>query len=92
MGVTRHYQTENWPDIEGWIIVSEDGAGNPIGIAPDGRVLSVDHDCGFETFVEGEDFVAFLQRQVANSLPEEPDCKAILQPLTEKKPWWRFWK
>jgi len=42
--VTEGYRAEEWPGTERWVVISEDGFGNPIGIAPDGRVWIPDHD------------------------------------------------
>lgn len=41
--VNRHFRKGNWPGIVGWLIVSMDQGGNPIGIGEDGHVLISDH-------------------------------------------------
>ena len=57
--VTEGFGADVWPATDGWVVVSVDGAGNPIGIADDGGVWTSDHDFGgvgpiassFEAFV-----------------------------------------
>jgi hypothetical protein len=44
--VTRNFRQHHWPRTEGWYVISDDGFGNAIGIAPDGRVMTTDHDAG----------------------------------------------
>jgi cell wall assembly regulator SMI1 len=61
-GVNERYRQEGWPHASEWLIVSEDHAGNPIGIAEDGRVLAWDHDFG-GTRVFGSSFEDFLRRK-----------------------------
>lgn len=49
-----------FPEINEYVIVSDDGSGNPIGIAPDGKVVLFDYDTeekdvlsnSFESFIE----------------------------------------
>jgi len=63
MDANRALRTEGWPGIEEWLIICEDGRGNPIGLAPDGQVRVVDHDCGFETRVLAASFEDFIRRK-----------------------------
>jgi hypothetical protein len=42
----RWFKEQRWPGVEEWLIISEDGYGNPYGIAPDGQVWTSDHDFG----------------------------------------------
>jgi len=59
--VTQRFRDDGWPGGEAWYIVSIDGAGNPIGLDPSGRVLVSDHNVGsieevaesFERFLVG---------------------------------------
>jgi len=43
---TERFRAQRWPGVGNWYIVSVDGRGNPIGIAPDGKVRLSDHDVG----------------------------------------------
>jgi hypothetical protein len=56
---TNRFRNQAWPGIALWYIISEDGFGNPIGIAPDGRVMISDHDVG-QVNVVAENFEEFL--------------------------------
>jgi SMI1-KNR4 cell-wall len=59
--VTRHYGSLGIPGAGQWVIVSEDQAGNPVGIDAEGTVWIHDHDFGgvarlagsFEKYVRG---------------------------------------
>ncbi len=44
--VTRWFRAEGWPETSSWYVISEDGFGNPIGVARDGQVMISDHDVG----------------------------------------------
>lgn len=57
--LTQRYRAQNWPGVDNWYIISEDGFGNPIGIATDGKVMISDHDAGDIT-VLAQDFEDFL--------------------------------
>jgi hypothetical protein len=46
-------------------VISEDGFGNPIGIAPDGQVMIADHDVG-QLSVLTSNFEEFLVKQCSN--------------------------
>jgi hypothetical protein len=56
---TNWFRDQGWPGIAEWYVISEDGFGNPIGIAPDGRVMISDHDVG-QVSVLATDFEDFL--------------------------------
>ncbi|MBN9691163.1 MAG: SMI1/KNR4 family protein [Verrucomicrobia bacterium] len=60
--VTNELRKQNWPGTAGWIVVSEDHAGNPIGLAPDGKVWIADHDFGQVTVV-AENFEHYLRKK-----------------------------
>jgi hypothetical protein len=60
--VNRRYRAEGWRGVDDWLIVSVDHAGNPIGIAKDGRVWVSDHDFG-DVAVVAENFEGFLRNQ-----------------------------
>lgn len=62
--------TQNWPDIDDWYIISDDGRGNPIGINPKGEVLLSDHDSGFEQIKLADDFEEFVYRLLTDTLYE----------------------
>ncbi len=57
--VTQWFREEGWSGTGGWYVISEDGFGNPIGVAEDGRLMVFDHDSGQEQIV-AEDFEHFL--------------------------------
>jgi hypothetical protein len=57
--LTNWFRQQGWPAIADWYIISEDGFGNPMGIAPDGRVMISDHDVGYVSIV-AENFEDFL--------------------------------
>ena len=44
--VTQQFRRQGWPGTDQWYVISDDGFGNPIGIAADGRVMISDHDAG----------------------------------------------
>lgn len=46
-----------------WLLVSDDGSGNPIGLDAEGRVLRADHDGGYEVEELGANFEEFLRRE-----------------------------
>lgn len=54
-------------ELDDWLVVSRDLAGNPIGIKDDGSVWVWDHDFGGAAQTD-QDFEAFLTRQCSNSL------------------------
>lgn len=61
---TERYRGERWPGVADWYIVSCDARGNPVGIAPDGKVRLSDHDVG-DTPVIAESFEAFLVKNLS---------------------------
>ncbi len=66
---TKFYKEEQeWPDIEDWYIVSDDGKGNPIGIDPQGIVWLSDHDAGFEKVKLAVNFEEFLYKLHTDTL------------------------
>ena len=67
---TLFYRSQNWPGIEDWYIVSDDGRGNPIGVDPEGRVWLSDHDSGFEKVLLAENFEEFLYKLLTDTLYE----------------------
>jgi cell wall assembly regulator SMI1 len=60
--VNRRYRSERWPGVAGWLIVSVDHAGNPMGIGPDGRVWISDHDFGDVSPI-ADSFEHFLRKE-----------------------------
>lgn len=65
----RFYRRQGWPGISDWLILTDDGTGNPVGIARDGRVLCVDHNRGFAVEEWGRDFEDFIRRACRNLVP-----------------------
>jgi SMI1 / KNR4 family (SUKH-1) len=63
-------ETQKWPDIENWYIISDDGRGNPIGIDHEGRVWLSDHDSGFEQIKLADSFEEFLYKLHTETLYE----------------------
>lgn len=57
--VTERFRSQRWPGIAEWVIISDDGRGNPIGIAPSGQIMMSDHDVG-DASVLADDFEGFL--------------------------------
>ncbi len=59
---SQRFREDGWPGVERWYVVSMDGAGNPIGVDPEGAVWISNHDGGgivalapsFEEFVARE--------------------------------------
>lgn len=68
---TKFYKDQDWPGIDDWYIVSDDGFGNPIGIDPDGKVWLSDHDSGFEKVKLADSFEEFLYKLLTDTLYEE---------------------
>jgi hypothetical protein len=68
---TKLYRDQNWPEIEDWYIVSDDGSGNPIGINPKGEVWLSGHDAGFEKVKLADDFEEFLYKLYTETLFDE---------------------
>ena len=62
VNVTNDFRQQNWRGTEDWVVFSEDHAGNPIGIAPDGKVWISDHDIGQVTIL-AECFEDYLRKK-----------------------------
>lgn len=60
--------TQQWPGIEDWYIISDDGRGNPIGCKPDGSVWLSDHDAGCEQIKLADNFEEFLEKILNDTL------------------------
>ncbi len=68
---TNFYKnTQKWPNIEDWYVISDDGRGNPIGCKPDGSVWLSDHDCDFEQVKLADSFEEFLEKILEDKLYE----------------------
>lgn len=68
---TNFYKKQQqWPGIEDWYVISDDGRGNPIGCKPDGSVWLSDHDAGFEQIKLADSFEEFLYKLLTNTLYE----------------------
>lgn len=66
---TEFYKnTQKWPGIEDWYVISDDGRGNPIGCKPDGSVWLSDHDAGFEQIKLADSFEDFLYKLLTDTL------------------------
>lgn len=61
-------QDQQWPDIDDWCIVSNNGSGDPIGIKPNGEVWISYHDSGFEQEKLANDFEEFLHKLLTETL------------------------
>jgi hypothetical protein len=62
VAMTTKTRQQHWPGIDGWVVVSEDHAGNPIGIAPDSKVWVSDHDFGQAVNI-AENFEDYLRKR-----------------------------
>jgi len=62
VSITKDFRQQNWRGTENWVVVSEDHAGNPIGLAPDGKVWISDHDFGQITIV-AESFEDYVRKK-----------------------------
>lgn len=68
---TQFYkETQKWPGIGEWYIISDDGRGNPIGCKPDGSIWLSDHDSEFEQIKLAESFEGFLHKLLTETLYE----------------------
>ena len=63
-------EKQNWPGIEDWYIVSDDGSGNPIGINHKGEVWLSDHNSSFEQIKLADNFEEFLYKLLTDTLYE----------------------
>ena len=61
---------QQWPDIDDWYIISDDGRGNPIGCKPDGSVWLSDHDAEFEQIKLADNFEEFMHKLLTDTLYE----------------------
>ncbi len=64
-------QTQKWPDIEDWYIVSDNSSGDPIGINPKGEVWISYHNSGFEQEKLADSFEEFLYKLLTKTLWED---------------------
>ena len=55
------YRGAGLPILHSWLIFADDGRGNPIGIASDGRVLRLDFGCDHEVDELAPSFEAFIR-------------------------------
>lgn len=53
---------QEWPHLVGWLIISNDLAGNPIGLQSDGSVWLADHEFG-ENVLQAKEFEDFLREK-----------------------------
>jgi hypothetical protein len=60
--VTTRFREQGWNGVENWLVISEDHAGNPIGLDKDGRIWISDHDFGRITLVAAS-FEEYLRKQ-----------------------------
>ncbi len=58
---TKHFRKQRWPGTERLYVISIDGAGNPVGIDADGRVVASYHDGGDLTVI-ARGFEEYVQR------------------------------
>ena len=61
--VTLRFRRDNWPHTNDSYVISTDGRGNPIGVAPDARLMSYDHDVG-DYYEVAEHLEAFIIAQL----------------------------
>lgn len=67
--VTKWFKEEQqWPNIDDWYIVSDNGSGDPIGIKPNGEVWISYHDSGFEQEKLANNFEEFLYKLLTDTL------------------------
>jgi hypothetical protein len=60
--MNRKVREQQYPAIDTWLVISEDHAGNPFGIAPDGKVYVSDHDFG-QIVLTADSFEDFIRRK-----------------------------
>ena len=41
---TSRFRHSGWKAVEAWLIISDDGYGNPVGIAEDNQIWLADHN------------------------------------------------
>ena len=66
--VTEWFRNQEWPGTSDWYLISDDGFGNPIGVAPNGQVMRSDHDVG-EIGVLAQNFEDFLMNHCLRNVP-----------------------
>lgn len=64
--VTMHYRNEGWPGTQDWYVFSSDHSDNPVGITPEGKVISYEHDYG-EMIDVATSFEEYLIKCLGNS-------------------------
>ena len=57
--ITNRFRNDEWPSIEGWYVVSNDGFGNPVGVGQDG-VVRCSYIDGAGVVELADSFEAFL--------------------------------
>lgn len=57
VGMNQRFRADRWAGVDEWLIISQDHAGNPMGVAPDGQVWISDHG---HLSVIAEDFETFI--------------------------------
>lgn len=67
---TEFYRDSDWPGIEDWYIISDDGRGNPIGCRADGSVWLSDQYSGFKAMQLASSFDVFIYKLTTNTLFE----------------------
>jgi cell wall assembly regulator SMI1 len=85
--VNSVYRRQNWPAVENWLIVSADLSGNPIGIAPDGKLYLSDHDYGSVSMIAG-DFDTFILSCIET--PREKQVR-VGELLSKPFDWIEIW-
>ena len=65
----QSFYKRGFPGIGEWVIIADDGRGNPIGIAPDGTVQRIDHDCGMEVDTLAVTFEQFIREKCLEIAP-----------------------
>ncbi len=61
--ITARFRADGWEQTYEWVIISEDLAGNPIGLTEKGEVWVSDHDFG-ETVMVAPTFEQFVLQQL----------------------------
>jgi hypothetical protein len=44
--VTNRFRKEGWPGVKGWLVISTDHSGNPVGLDVEEKIWISDHDHG----------------------------------------------
>ena len=53
LDVTRHHRSDGVPGVGRWAVISEDHAGNPVGMDAEGAIWTHDHDFGGISAIAG---------------------------------------